>query len=766
VLRILTFSLLIPVVAGAQSGQSVAGRVIDDRQQPVVRAQVLLQGTRFIATTGDDGHFGFGLVPPGTYAVRAMRVGFVPGTIDSVRVDSAGAPLVLELALQPIAVPLATVVVSPGTFGLMQTSLTTNQGLTRRQLETVPQLGEDIYRAIVRLPGVSASDFSAKFAVRGASGDELYASLDGLRLTEPFHLKDLGSGLSIIDIDALGGAELITGGASAELGDHTAGVFTMRSRDPTAENARTSVGVSIMNTRFLSQGKFSAAKGGWLVSARRGYIDVALRLTGSSDSLSPRYYDVFGKVQYDLARAGRMAAHVLRAGDKLRFVDDGNDPGIISAYGTNYGWVTWESRWGAARQQTVLSLARMDWSRDGQAFDNSARIALVDDTRHLDREGLRQDWTVELRRRLLVKAGFDVQTERTRFEYFNFKRRFVVDTANQIMEAYDTTRTALRLSGTSVGAWVAQRARLTSRLIAEVGVRYDAASAANDETLSPRVNVAWTPAASTTIRAAWGRYAQSQPLFSVQVEDGERTVAPADVAEHRVAGIEQNITRGFVGRLELYQRRMSPVRPKHVNIGASLEVVPELTWDRLFVAPTEARARGVETVFGRETGRSEWFLSYALAKSEENVGGRFVPRAFDQRHSARGDWSFHPARNHWNFNLAVQWRTGWAFTPPLIVVDTLENTPTAFRVFGTLTPGALNSDRLPAYRRIDVRWTRFFDTRRGTISLFAEVFNLLNTRNVRGYFDNLNVQNRIVRVSREADENLPRIPAVGIAWRF
>jgi hypothetical protein len=112
------------------------------------------------------------------------------------------------------------------------------------------------------------------------------------------------------------------------------------------------------------------------------------------------------------------------------------------------------------------------------------------------------------------------------------------------------------------------------------------------------------------------------------------------------------------------------------------------------------------------------------------------------------------------------WRSGWPFTPPVIGVDTLENTPTTFRVFGTLTPGALNSERLPPYQRIDVRWTRFFDTRRGTISLFVEVFNLLNTENVRGYFGRLNVQNRIVWVSREADQNLPRIPAVGIAWRF
>jgi len=46
-----------------------------------------------------------------------------------------------------------------------------------------------------------------------------------------------------------------------------------------------------------------------------------------------------------------------------------------------------------------------------------------------------------------------------------------------------------------------------------------------------------TSTATTRLRGAWGRYSQSQSLFSIQAEDGETALARAERSEQRVLGV-------------------------------------------------------------------------------------------------------------------------------------------------------------------------------------------------------------------------------------
>ena len=303
-------------------------------------ARIELLGTRFSARSGEDGQFRLGLVPAGSYTVRVTRIGYEPVTIADVALPQGNDEAPLGVSMQKRTVALSEMVITPGHFGLLQNGLASSQSLSRETLETIPQLGEDIYRAVSRLPGVTADDFSAKFGVRGGTGDELYVSLDGLELVEPFHLKDVGGAFSIVDIQTLGTASLNTGGFSAEYGDRLAGVFTLTTSDPRNDGVHGSIGVSAMNARATLQGGFAGGKGGWLLSARPGYLDVALKFTEIRDSIRPRYHDLFAKATYDLPGGGRIALHALHAGDSFKFLKK-DEPNIFSKYGSNYAWATW-----------------------------------------------------------------------------------------------------------------------------------------------------------------------------------------------------------------------------------------------------------------------------------------------------------------------------------------------------------------------------------------------------------------------------------------
>jgi hypothetical protein len=614
------------------------------------------------------------------------------------------------------------------------------------------------------LPGVSADDFSAKFNVRGGSGDELYVSLDGLELVEPFHLKDLGGAFSIIDIQSLGTASLTTGGFSAEYGDRLTGVFTLTTADPRTDRTRTSIGVSVMNARAASQGGFAGGKGGWMVSARPGYLDLALKMTEIRDSLRPRYYDVFAKARYDLGAGGRVAMHVLRANDNFRYVDE-NEPNITSRYDSDYGWLTWELPIGTrVRAATVASLGSLGWRRLGQHLDDGFRTEVAD-RRSMHRAGFRQDWTFDVSPSVLLKWGVDAKRESASYDYFSVVRRpnpARVDTA-----VVDTTVTRARPATDRLGVYIAPRVRLLRTLTAEVGARLDRNSHLRESMVDPRLNLTWEARSGTTVRGAWGRYSQTQSLFSLQAQDGVDEFSPAERAEQRVLGIEQALPRGLAARVEAYDRLTRNARSIFVNAEGDILLFPEIAWDRVRVDRTEGRDRGIELQASRaNAGRADWSISYALASSRDRVGGRMIPRSTDQRHAVHADWSIRPSSNAWRLSVGGVWHSGWPYTPTVLRVDTLENTETRFSIRSLPTVGELNSERLRSYHRVDVRWTRYFDTRRGRISIFGEVYNLLDAENARGMWKSLRVNGRGVLVETGELTQWPRIPLAGFTWEF
>ena len=731
---------------------------------PVAGARIELAGTRYVTYSRADGSFALGRVTGGEYVLRAQRLGFEPVVISALHlpedVDIQG----LRIAMRRAATELSAVVVTPGYYGLLQPSLASPNALSREQLETVPQVGEDIYRAVSRLPGVSADDFSAKFNVRGASGDELYVSLDGLELVEPFHLEDVGGAFSIVDIQSLGTASLTTGGFSAEYGDRLTGVFTLVTTDPRTDRTRTSVGVSVMNARVTSQGGYAGGKGGWLVSVRPGYLDVALKLTSIRDSLRPRYYDLFAKTEYDVGRAGRLGVHLLRASDTFRYLEE-DEPNVASDYASDYGWITLDSRLGSrVRVSSVASLSALDWRRDGDRTRDRVQTALIHDQRALDRVAVRQDWTLDVSPSVMLKWGVDAKHEAASYDYLS-----AVRDRDQPEDggAIDTNVVVVAPRTDRLGLYLAPRVRILPSLTMELGVRYDRNSHLAESMVSPRLNLSWEPRTGTTLRGAWGRYAQTEQLFALQAEDGVSSFSPAERAEQRVVSVEQALPFGLVARAEAYDRLTDPARPTYVNAGGDLLVFPELSWDRFLIDRTASRSRGVELQASRrDGGRMDWSLSYALASSTDVVDGLSVPREFDQRHTLHGDWSIRPASNAWRLSVGAVWHSGWPYTPTVLVADTLIDTPTQFSVRASRRPGEIGSRRLRAYKRIDARWTRYIDTSHGRLSLFAEVYNLLGTKNQRGVTRELIVRGRSVQIAGDETLQWPRLPLAGFTWEF
>jgi hypothetical protein len=774
-LRVLDGSGLGVLVSG--SGQAVLVRVDTQRAAgagaisglvrelgsdvPIAHADVEVAGTGKRALSDASGRFRVRGVPAGTHTVTVSRIGYHPAAPAIVQVtgDDLG-DVVFDM--MPAPTPLAAVIVAPGHFGMLEQSVGARQSLSREEIEAQPQLGDDIFRAVNRIPGVSSQDYSAAFGVRGGEHRELLVRLDGLELIEPFHLKDFDDSISIIDLGSIGGIDLITGGFGAEYGNRLTGIFDMRSVAVPPGDARTSLGLSLTNVRAASQGSFASDRGRWLFTARRGYLDLALALGNGDTNLSPRYYDVLGKIEYALTPRTTLSAHVLHAGDRLSF-DDPPDPDLESSYGSSYAWVNLEAK---PRDRlsvfTVASVGRLGWERTGARASNrdffQAGLAVADD-RSFRFVGLRQEWLLELSDRALLKAGFDARRASADYDYLSWNEAFSV-AGGRVITHFDTTRATAAPDGTSIGAYIAQRLRPWTPLTLELGAEWSRHSHTSAGHVNPRVNVALAHGRSA-LRGAWGRYSQVHGLHELQVQDGNTAFFPAERAEQRVLSLEHSFPGALDVRLEAYERRTDDVRPRFINLDNNDDLLPEVTQSRRRIDPEDALARGLELTARGSGIRLDWSASYALSSTEERVNGEWVPAPRDQRHSFGIDLAYAP-NSKWRLAAAWQIHSGWPYTPQLVIAEPVEG-----GWFFGWDYGAYNSQRLDSYHRMDLRVSRQFETRRGRVSVFLDLWNVYNHSNARAVYRNVfDVRDGTPLTSDQVDTLLPRLPSLGIYWEF
>ena len=757
---------------GANAACAVGGTVVHaEAGTPLAGVEVRLSIGAARRLTGLEGAFCFARVASGTYTLDVRKLGFAPARLDRIGVPGTAA-VQLTITLAPRAIPLDEVVVTPGRFGIAHETVNRSETLNREQIETLPQLAEDIYRTVNRLPGIASNEMTARFSVRGGDDKSMLVLLDGLELIEPFHLKDFDSPLSIVDVAAIGGVDLTTGGFSAEYGNHLTGVFDLRSTNALYTRPRTAIGLSLSNARIMSQGSFARGNGQWLLSARRGYLDILLDLIGESDTFEPRYYDGFGKVAYQLSPAHRVTAHVLRAGDAAHLheaVTSNDTASLDSRYGSTYVWLNWEADFGRLRAITHLSTSALDWHRRAAERGNVASSCQVcearndyelRDTRDLSLLMGRQDWQASISERFALKWGFEWRRGRAKYAYFNRVARDSVE-AGQIITDEDTTTMALARSATGVGIYVAQRIRPWQPLTLETGIRWDRQSYTRDDQLSPRVNLALALGSRTTLRAAWGRYAQPQALHQLQVQDGEQRFSPAERAVQIVAGLERQFDHGILARVEAYRRDESDLRPRFRNLSNVIEPVAEVQRDRRRFDPESGRAQGIELFVQRHAARSSWSASYALAHAYDEIAGARFYRQLDQRHTLYIDYSIalSPA---WRLSAAWQHHTGWPITPTTFRGDALADGG----VYVVSDYGDYNAERLPAYHRMDLRATRHFDVKGGRLTVFLDIFNAYNHQNPRYYNYNFSYNQGRIGLERVIEPLLPILPTFGAIWEF
>lgn len=753
---------LIGVVTDALSGDPLVGvhlYLVDKNDE---------LKTAIGAISDEEGNFQLNHLSIGDHRVEARMLGFVAKQY-SFQITRTRPVVQLNIQLEEEPVMLSEIVVKPAPETFTQAQILGIKKLSADQINQAAAFDEDIYRTMTRTPGLSATDFSSRFTIRGGEPDQVLVMFDGLELNDPFHLKDFGGGgMSIIDSGVIGEAGVMTGAFPATYGDRLSGVFQMRSKDAGTEPGKLSLALSMMNARVQSQGVLQNQKTSWIFSGRRGYLDKLLELTNSYTSYSPKYHDAFGKISHRLNTHHEVAIEGLLSKDHLTYqeVSDPDDQ-VLSVYGNKYGWVNWEAVWSSRLySQTVVATGAIDHVREGVDFRPDKLIRFkADDRRSFKMLQVKQDWTLDASESHLAKWGFSLKKQAASYFYENTRLiHEFPDRSNpgKVLNRHDKRRLELQPEGALFNLYTSHQLQLNERLLLVAGGRFGYASWSDDKYIDPRLRLSYRIGPQSVLNAGWGHYHQPQGIEQLYVPDGDAYYYGAERSRHLVLGFDHQFEKGVGMRIDLYRKRNDQVRPRYVSpAGEVTSFFPERDKDRLFWLPDAADAHGIEFSLSKDNGRrlNGWF-NYTLSSTNESLDGVRIAKGFDQRHAVRMDVEYRP----WSrFRIYASWQyhTGWRYSDVGFEVTYKKNRDVLY----DLQYGAYNGERFPNYHKLDLRISQVFRLGQQSLIAFLEVRNLYNRENVRLYrYEPVVQDNGSVSFDTHAETWLPRLPAFGLKW--
>lgn len=668
-----------------------------------------------------------------------------------------------DLAASFAADPPMEIVVQSSRYTLA-TELTTSQvSVTQDQVKDTPRLADETLRALQRLPGTAINGFSSLAAVRGGEPGESAIVLDGLRLYEPFHLKNFLSPVSVLDSRVIDGMEFYSGGFSAPYGDRMSAIVEATSVRPEQEHYY-EAGLNLFHASALTSHAFDEGRGHFLLSGRRGNAGDLAQFS-ERDFGRPYYSDGFGRIDYRFSERTQGALQMLLSGDSILALNSDGQQRTDAKYRNVYAWATFEHQWSdSASSRLIASYTDLTNERRGNIEEPGRRSATVFDDRLFHVTGVKFDTSISANR-VVHRFGIEAQRLWGQYDYrLNLAQQpdYPFPGSPAVQLARDL---APRPDGYEMSAYWDGRLDLARRLTFQAGLRIDtqdyndtAPLLKNRMYLSPRFATVYRLDSRTLLRASWGRYFQPQDINELPVEDGIDTFSPAPHANHWIVSLDRQFDLGLDLRLELYRKRYESLRPRFENVFDPVVLFPEAEFDRARIDAGSARAEGAE-LFLKFPQRGSWsgWLGYTWSRVEDRIDGAAVPRSWDQRHVVNVGltWSKGP----WTATLAGLYRTGWPTTELAIATDSFGNP--------ALRLDERNRERFKAYSTIDARLTRTFALSHGALDVFAEVTNALSRSNpccaryrIGEAADGTPV------ITRDIESWLPLVPSVGVLWRY
>ena len=299
-------TLVTPLLALAQNTGKLQGRVTDRATgEGLPGATVSIVGTTLGASTDVDGNYTILGVPVSRYNVRAEYIGYSPGLVNGVEINS-GYTREINFALQEGA-EADEVVVTYERPIIQRDALGTPRVVSGEDIQNLPVRGVASVAALQA--GVVNNEGSGTLNVRGGRGEEVVYYVDGVKV-----VGTLG-----VSQQAIAEQEMLIGGLPAKYGDAMAGVISVTTKNGSNRFFGTVEGVTSQALDALGIASGQLALGGPIVGSRVGFF-VSGEYQNYLDS-NPRALGVpqLSDEMYDMLQQGPQGIRVRDASGNITY---------------------------------------------------------------------------------------------------------------------------------------------------------------------------------------------------------------------------------------------------------------------------------------------------------------------------------------------------------------------------------------------------------------------------------------------------------------
>jgi len=702
----LLFVLLTATVLG-QKKYTVSGHVTDAATgEEQIGATIYISELKTGTVTNSYGFYSI-TIPSGIYHLRFSFVGY-----QSVEKEiNLTANSMLNIELKTVETNLDEVVIKGDADDANVRS--SSMGVVKmdvKKINKIPILfGEqDVLKTLTLMPGISSGgEGKGGFFVRGGNTDQNLILLDEAPVYNASHLFGF---FSVFNSDALKDIQLYKEGIPAEFGGRLSSVVDVYMNDGNSKKYSISGGLGIISSRLTLEGPVVKDKGSFIVSGRRTYADLFLRLSKKEFKNNTLYfYDFNAKANYKIGKNDRIFLSGYFGRDKLG----------TSNFGFSWGNATGTFRWNHIFNSRLFSNTSVIYSSYDYLIKVEQQNLKISLESGINDWNIKQDFTYFFNTNNTVKFGFNII-----HHTFMPGERLAEGTSSIpdiILEKKRGYESAVYVSnnqkiGTRLKLTYGFRVSMYNSIGPGTVYQYNSDGGVISETEyqsgaliksyfepEPRLSVSYMLNETSSVKASYQRMAQNVHLLSTSTSDSptdvwvpSSSIIKPETSNQVSLGYFRNFKNNtFESYVEIYYKTM------HHQIdfkdGANIFLNPHIEADITF---GDGRSYGMEVFIKKRLGKFTGWVGYTLSKTE---------RLFDEIN--HGNW--YPARQDrthdvsivamYQLNKRISFSANWIY----YTGDAVTMPSGSYVVNGNIVPlyTERNGYRMPDYHRLDVGMT-------------------------------------------------------------